>query len=725
MHLAGLSSAIRQRVLPQHIVIALSGILLLAYGAGVYTTLEHARAQTVDDAIATIESMSRSIEMGTNQALIEADTTLMGVSRMLAEVLPDKPLGDPAVTALLRQLNEQNPVTRDIVIIGSGGRAVNAAASPIGQTWRAGRAFFAARNGTESRRLFIGAPMRDPTTGTWSIVLSRPLVEDGKRLGVVAAEMPISVFSNFFRSVVANDETQVSLMFDDGALVAGTPEDEASIGRKLPAAGTAAAAVSNWASGLLRSSIGPDGMQQLVSYRRVSGRPLFVTVARNRDDVLSRWRQECRASVLAFALFALTAGVLTALVVSALRKQRRATLELRASEEQLKRQSSLLQLTFENMGEGLSVFDNEGRLVAFNSRFVELLDLPADTSTASTLYDILELQTTRGDFATSTPQLTVQERFEQAFKDVPAVRERTAPGGRTIQIRRQAMPGGIVTLYLDITDRKLVEQRMAQARARAELANRAKSNFLANMSHELRTPLNAIVGFSEVIGSEILGPTRDGKYLEYVRDIHSSGLHLLSIINDVLDMAKIEAGKLDLASEAISVSALVAESLRMVREQAQQRGVELVSSLPEKEIVIVGDERAIKQVVLNILSNAVKFSHQGGRVDVRAAFDETGGLVLEIEDHGIGMTADELVRVMQPFEQANSGTTRNYGGTGLGLPIAKGLIEAHGGILTVESSQGYGTRVRIVLPARRKSSAPDDAATGKPAGQADNIRAVA
>src|SRR6202047_4866207 len=179
--------------------------------------------------------------------------------------------------------------------------------------------------------------------------------------------------------------------------------------------------------------------------------------------------------------------------------------------------------------------------------------------------------------------------------------------------------------------------------------------------------------------------------------MHSGGLHLLANINDVLDMSKIEAGKLELASEIVTVQRIIAESLRMVSERAHSRNIELVSQLSGVDVPIWGDERAIKQIVLNLLSNAVKFSHDGGRVDIRTTLDPDGGLVLEVEDRGIGMSAAELERAVQPFGQGNTGAARLYGGTGLGLPITKGLVEAHDGELLIDSVPGRGTRVRVTL----------------------------
>jgi len=402
-------------------------------------------------------------------------------------------------------------------------------------------------------------------------------------------------------------------------------------------------------------------------------------------------------------LIALISGSLGWLMLASLSRQQRAVSELRAREQQLADQSALLQSTLENMGEGLSVFDREGRLIAWNGRFAQLIALPIELKTAS-LYDVLLQQAMRGDFGPVDPVPDARERAEQFYRDLPTVRERTTASGQVLQIRRRAMPdGAVVSLYSDITERKASEEKMVQALSQAELANRAKSDFLANMSHELRTPLNAIIGFAEAVSSELLGPVYDKKQLEYIKDIHSSGLLLLSIINDLLDMSKIEAGKLELARERVAVQPLIREAVRMVSERAKSRKLALIATVPEEEISVWGDERAIKQILLNLLSNAVKFSYEGGRVDIRASLDDAGDLVLDVEDYGIGMAAKEITRALEPFGQARPAVTKSHGGTGLGLPIAKGLADAHGGRLVVESTPRRGTRVRILIPQQSKS----------------------
>lgn len=262
------------------------------------------------------------------------------------------------------------------------------------------------------------------------------------------------------------------------------------------------------------------------------------------------------------------------------------------------------------------------------------------------------------------------------------------------------------TVEIDITELKDKATALRQARDSAEIANHAKSAFLATMSHELRTPLNAIIGFAEVMRDEMLGPIGNDRYKGYVRDIHDSGSHLLAIISDILDMAKIEAGKQELAEEDVSVSSVVEGAARLVRDRAVQGGLTLKVALDDDLPLLHVDARLFKQILVNLLGNAVKFTPPGGTVTVTASIGEDGGVRLSVRDTGIGIAPENIERLMQPFEQADHDLDRSYEGTGLGLPIAKALTELHDGHIELESKLGEGTTVSVVFPSSRSLAAP-------------------
>jgi signal transduction histidine kinase len=234
----------------------------------------------------------------------------------------------------------------------------------------------------------------------------------------------------------------------------------------------------------------------------------------------------------------------------------------------------------------------------------------------------------------------------------------------------------------------------------AREADQAKSDFLANMSHELRTPLNAIIGFSELFAGEMFGPI-GARYVDYARDIHASGIHLLSIINDVLDLSKIEAGQRSLSENVVDLYGTAESSLRLVRGRADSGRIRLVNGVPPDLPHVDADERAVKQILLNLLSNAVKFTPEGGRVAVTAEVRSDGSLTVSVDDTGIGMSPKNIPRALAPFSQVDSSLARRHAGTGLGLPLVKSLIELHRGTLELESEEGKGTLATIVFPADR------------------------
>jgi cell cycle sensor histidine kinase DivJ len=238
---------------------------------------------------------------------------------------------------------------------------------------------------------------------------------------------------------------------------------------------------------------------------------------------------------------------------------------------------------------------------------------------------------------------------------------------------------------------------MQAARDSAEAANRAKSAFLANMSHELRTPLNAIIGFADIMRDEMFGPLANERYREYISLIHSSGQLLLDLIGDVLDMAKIEAGKFELYREPVDLAATVRECAEFVAEKASRAGIALCVQVPPDSAICFADKRALKQIALNLVSNAVKFTPSGGRVDVAAAID--GGCArIVVRDTGVGIAVEDLPRLAQPFEQAGADVLLSKTGTGLGLALVRALAEKHGGRLSIESLPKLGTTVTVEIP---------------------------
>ncbi len=252
----------------------------------------------------------------------------------------------------------------------------------------------------------------------------------------------------------------------------------------------------------------------------------------------------------------------------------------------------------------------------------------------------------------------------------------------------------------DITKRKEIEQQLALAYEAAETANRTKSEFLANMSHELRTPLNSVLGFSEIIENQSYGPVGSEKYLEYARDIHEAGNHLLALINDVLDISKIEAGQMFLSKQEVGLNRAIDSALRMIKERAFKKTIKLDVTLDSSVPTVLGDDRAIRQIVLNLLTNSVKFTPEGGTITVTSTVESEHRVMVQIVDTGVGIAASDIAKVLEPFGQVTPVEAREHEGTGLGLPLSKRLTELQDGTFDLESELGVGTTVRLTLPAR-------------------------
>ncbi len=372
-------------------------------------------------------------------------------------------------------------------------------------------------------------------------------------------------------------------------------------------------------------------------------------------------------------------------------------------EQELAEKTALLRATLDHMEQGLLVLDAQFRIKMWNDRWVELLEVPPSLIGAGLpMEPILRLAAARGEFGPGEAEAMVQRRLGQWRSSAAGAGEFHPPNGRIIEARRSPMPdGGLLFTFADITERKRVELDLRRAKDEAELASRSKTEFLANMSHELRTPLNAIIGFSDILMGQIFGALGDARYADYARDIRDSGLHLLNLINDVLDVSKVEFGKVELIEETVDIVAVVESCARLMRDRADTAGIRLVQELTSGLPQLQGDSRRLKQILLNLLSNAVKFTPSGGRVTIRAEYRPGDGFRIIVEDTGIGIAKHDLEKALRPFGQIDSRLARKYQGTGLGLPLARSMAELHGGKLELDSAPGQGTAATIWLPPTR------------------------
>jgi two-component system cell cycle sensor histidine kinase PleC len=382
------------------------------------------------------------------------------------------------------------------------------------------------------------------------------------------------------------------------------------------------------------------------------------------------------------------------------------------AEARLSRLEHQLRAAIENFSGPFALWDARKRLLLWNQSFAKAFKLGPDVLRSRASYETIA--------AAATASIR-REKHDASNPDVRVIELTTGEWLHVVE--RRAGDGGVITVGVDITPLKRKEEELArnerrlsdalsraesqeyrikalareahEERQKAEEASRAKSTFLANMSHELRTPLNAVIGFSEIMAKELFGPLPNEQYKQYAADIYDSGNHLLELINDILDMAKIEAGKLTLSPRPLDPMVAIEQAVRLTKRKAEEKGLSVVvdaEDVPEIE----ADHRAVKQILLNLLSNAVKFTDQGAiMVHARGG---PNGLTLRVVDTGCGIPPEHLPRLARPFEQVEEELTRNNSGTGLGLALTKSLTEMHGGKLSIQSEVGRGTIVTISLP---------------------------
>jgi signal transduction histidine kinase len=352
---------------------------------------------------------------------------------------------------------------------------------------------------------------------------------------------------------------------------------------------------------------------------------------------------------------------------------------------------------------GFAHFDPAGRFIVANKKLDEFFPEAKVLNRAGSTY--VDFYRCWRDTCLATSEV---EQLTRLLERVPPLELVATPiilrhrDGRSFQLMERAShDGGFTCLWMDVSEHIRREAEVRRAMETAEAANRAKSEFLANMSHELRTPLNAIIGFADILNLELFGSLGDPRYRGYSGDIASAGNHLLQIINDILDLSRIEAGAVTLHEEEVKADEILAAVIRVMKDRAERHDLKVTTGVVSPGLRLRVDPRLLKQILFNLLSNAIKFTPPGGEVTVAAEADPAGGCILSVSDTGIGIARQNIAKALAPFGQVDSHLARKFEGTGLGLPLSQRLTELHGGRLEITSQLGQGTTVRIYLPASR------------------------
>jgi two-component system cell cycle sensor histidine kinase PleC len=678
--------------------------LIMATLAGSALAIWDLHQQAIEQHRVAVHNLSVVLAEQTSRYVQVVDLVLQEVQARVAAAgvrTPDE-LGPTVKTSatrdFLRERLKNLPQANAYVVLGADGRALTTSRTnvPDGLDF-SDRDYYRHFAEQSDPGPFISAPVTSRVSGTPTIYLVRRIDgQDHRMVGLAVGAVDLQYLTDFYRAIELPEGETVTLLRRDGLVLARYPDPTHEVGHRM-------AAISPWygfaagRGGTYRSPgfLGPA--RAIVSVQPLAAWPLVIDVSVQEYFALAKWRGQ--ATIIAMCGIGAASGfaVLFGVIGRQFRRTSERNAQLAAVAKAL-RASEARMLDFAHMAADFFwEVDKELRFSwVSDSPMIRAMQIPQRMG-------LRPWEALAGDLnAPHWAQLFAEMEAHRPFRDFRD--EEIDPGGvhHHISINGNPVFDSIGTFVgyrgtgRDITVDVAAAHGLEVAKEHAEAANRMKSDFLATMSHELRTPLNAIIGFSELICER----TPIAKAVEYAGEIHTAGHHLLDMINDVLDLSKIEAGRYELADDRVDLARIVRSCVGMMKPRAHEGDVQIENNVGAVQIALRADTRAIKQILLNVLSNAVKFTPRGGAVSLGVERPDEG-VALVISDTGIGIDPAVRDSLCQPFKQADASISRRFGGSGLGLAICQKLLALHGGSLKIDSVPGRGTTVRVLLPAER------------------------